>query len=382
MKRPVALLTEIISPYRIPLFNALAARPEIDLRVIFLSETDASLRQWHIYRNEIRFPYRVLPSWRRRVGKYNVLLNRGVSSALQGAAPNAIVCGGYSYMASWQALFWARKRRVPFLLWSESNRQDARKRHLLVEFLKAQFLRRCSGFAVAGRSAREYIRDHNIDDSRIFTAPDAVDNELFAAAAARARRDAANCRKELALPERYFLFAGRLVPEKGIFDLLAAYAKLEARLREQVGLVFVGDGPFRRELERRSRRISPGVIKFAGFAQRDTLAEYYALAEALVMPTHSDPWGLVVNEGMACGLPVIVTEVAGCAADLVERNWNGQVVPCGNVPALAEAMEILGSNPEACRKMGINSLDRISKYTPEKWAAGISAALEAVGTRD
>ncbi len=136
MKRRLVILTEIISPYRIPLFNALAQNPEIDLHVIFLAETDPSLRQWQVYKEEIKFSYGVLPSWRKRLGKYNVLLNRGLARALSAAAPDVVLCGGYSYVASWQALRWARAHDVPFLLWSESNLQDFRRGHALVEFLK------------------------------------------------------------------------------------------------------------------------------------------------------------------------------------------------------------------------------------------------------
>src|SRR5437667_9332675 len=126
MKRRLVIITEIISPYRIPLFNALAQEPAIDPHVIFLSETDPGLRQWCVYKEEIKFSYEVLPSWRRRIGKYNALLNRGVGGALRRASPDVIVCGGYSYVASWQALRWARARKVPFLLWSESALQDGR----------------------------------------------------------------------------------------------------------------------------------------------------------------------------------------------------------------------------------------------------------------
>ena len=91
--------------------------------------------------------------------------------------------------------------------------------------------------------------------------------------------------------------------------------------------MFAGDGVSREELTQRARRISPGAVCFPGFAQREDLAGLYALAEALVLPTHSDTWGLVVNEAMACGLPIIVSSVAGCSADLVEDGWNGYVVP-------------------------------------------------------
>ena len=96
---------------------------------------------------------------------------------------------------------------------------------------------------------------------------------------------------------------GRLVEAKGVFELLEAYAKLNPALRSSVGLVVVGDGPARATLERRAAQISLGTIHFAGFAQKEDLPPFYALADALVFPTHSDTWGFVVNEAMACAVP-------------------------------------------------------------------------------
>lgn len=379
MKRSVVILTEIISPYRIPLFNALARCPDVNLHVIFLAETDPSLRQWQIYKNEIRFSYQVLPSWRRRVGKYNFLLNRGVMKALEAAAPDAILCGGYSYVASWQSLFWSRSHQVPFLLWSETNLQDLRRGTWIVESVKKEFLSRCTAFVVPGQSARAYFRAHRVDSENIFTAPNAVDNDLFTAASERARSQPGQVRKELALPVRYFLFVGRLIPEKGVFDLLTAYAKLESPLREQIGLVFVGEGTARAALQQQAATISPGVVRFAGFVQRDDLAKYYALADALILPTHSDPWGLVVNEAMACELPIIVTEVAGCAPDLVKSEWNGFSVPPADVPSLSNAMARLAAQPDLSRKMGANSKQLIANFSAERWATAICSAATLVG---
>ncbi len=248
-------------------------------------------------------------------------------------------------------------------------------------FLKSEFLQKCSGFVVPGQSAREYLLAHNIKEHLIFTAPNAVDNALFGETAAAVRGNAPTKRKELSLPDRYFLFAGRLVREKGVFELLSAYAKLDGQLRQQIGLVFVGDGPARRQLEEQARSISPGVIRFAGFAQRRQLAAYYALAEILILPTYTDTWGLVVNEAMACGLPVILSRAAGCAADLIKENWNGLLIPPQDVSSLAAAMENLGSHPEVCLKMGGNGLERIAQYSPAEWSMGIVRALESAGGR-
>ena len=168
---------------------------------------------------------------------------------------------------------------------------------------------------------------------------------------------------------------GRLVPEKGVFDLLNAYGKLSAEMRAEVGLVFVGEGTARSELGRRANDIVPGSIQFAGFVQREQLASYYALADVFVFPSHTDPWGLVVNEAMACGLPVISSEAAGCTADLVEDNRNGRVVRGGDVNQLASAMEDLARDSALRSQMGNNSRERILRYSPEACAAGIAGAV-------
>lgn len=381
MKRRLLILTEIISPYRIPLFNALAQHPQVDLHVVFLAETDPSLRQWQIPKEEIQFSYEVLPSWRKRVGKYNALLNRGVGRALAKAAPQVVLCGGYSYIASWRALLWSRAHKVPFLLWTESTSQEMRRGHAVVERLKREFLHQCSGFVVPGRSAREYLLAHQVKEHVIFTAPNAVDNERFARAAAAALQNAAACRSALALPQRYLLFVGRLVREKGVFELLSAYAKLDESTRRQVGLVFVGDGPSRPQLQEQASLISPGAIRFPGFAQREQLATYYALAEMLVLPTYTDTWGLVVNEAMACGLPVILSRVAGCVADLLREDWNGLLVSPRDVSSLTSAMRSLVNQPELRATMGANSLQLISRYSPNDWSAGIARMVEVTQTK-
>src|ERR1019366_651389 len=97
MTRKTVILTEIIAPYRIPVFNALARRAGVDLHVIFLAETDKTLRKWRVYKNEIRFSHQVLPSWRWRAGKSSFLFNRGLWSALNQVSPQVVICGGYNY---------------------------------------------------------------------------------------------------------------------------------------------------------------------------------------------------------------------------------------------------------------------------------------------
>ena len=288
----LVLLTEIISPYRIPVFNALAHCPDIDLNVIFLAETDPLQRQWLIYKEEIQFSYQVLPSWRRRVGKYHVLLNRGLRTALSTARPDMIICGGYNYLASWQSLGWARAHHVPFIAWVESTAKDLRSGYRLVELLKTRFLKSCSGFIVPGRSSFQYLREYGLNESQIFLAPNAVDTDFFARHAEWARRNAEHERKALGLPSRYFLFAGRLLKEKGVFELVEAYGKLTPEMRSVIGLVFVGGGNSYDELARRASAISPGFVQLAGFQQREQLSKYYAIGGGTRFSHAQRPLGL------------------------------------------------------------------------------------------
>ena len=378
MKRRLVIITELIAPYRIPVFNALAKRSEVDLHVIFLSRTDGSMRQWRVYEDEIGFSYQVLPSWRRRIGKFNVLLNRGIVTTLSKLGPDVVICGGYNYLASWQAMRWAKRRRVPFLLWSESTVDDLRNQRAIPEILKRRFINNCDAFVVPGISARKYLLNFGVPSAKIFLARNAVDTALFSAQVAVAGTITQNVRARFALPQRYFLYVGRLVHSKGVLDLLDAYAQLAPELRSEVGLVFAGDGPIRPELEARAREIHPGCVHFSGFVHREDLGSYYALAECFVFPTKTDPWGLVVNEAMACHLPVICTRVAGCAADLVKEN--GRLVSPGDAAELAAAMAEIAGNPALRNRMASESATLIQNYSPEICAAGFaeaSSALEA-----
>ena len=380
MKTRVVILTDIIAPYRIPVFNALARREEVDLHVIFLSETDVSIREWRIYSEEIQFSHEILRSWRWHVGKGNLLFNRGLSRALKRFSPGSVICGGYNHLAFWQALRWGKRHHVKFLLWTESNKHDSRTARRWTEALKAYYLRNCDGFVVPGKASSEYLLSIGAPAASIVTAPNAVDNNLYARESGKIRSESSAFREKLNLPTRFILFVGRLVREKGVFELLEAYAELDSSLRSQVGLIFAGNGQSRAALSSRAATISPGTIRFTGFLHREDLPGLYALADALVLPTHSDPWGLVVNEAMACGLPIMVSEVAGCSADLVESGKNGHVVPQGNINALSQAISSVLSDPKLREEMSLHSLSRIKNFSPEICAAGLAtAACSAVG---
>jgi glycosyltransferase involved in cell wall biosynthesis len=243
--------------------------------------------------------------------------------------------------------------------------------------LKRRFIGACSGFVVPGKSAAAYAASFGVTRETIFVAPNAVDNAFFSKEAAAARSRAAEMRHRFGLPEHYFLCVGRLVLSKGVFDLLEAYSRLVPELRAKVELLFVGDGIEQSELEARANAIHPGVVRFAGFAHREQLAVYYALADALVFPTHTDPWGLVVNEAMACSIPIVATDAGGCVADLVHDGWNGYVVPKKAPEKLADALARVAGAPDLNAAMGERSAQRIEQNSLEACAGGFVAAMNA-----
>jgi len=283
------VITEVIAPYRIPVFNSLSALEGVDLHVIFLAETHPTLRQWLVYKDEIQFSFEVLRSFRRGLVGYDVIIHRGLRSALLSSRPDVVICGGYSYAASWEAMVWSKMHRIPFVLWCESNAEDKRGNRVFVELLKRMFLAGCSGYIVPGRASFKYIKGFGVPDGLITTAPNAVDIRLFSSKAVEAKKEERAIRRKLGLPSRYFIYVGRLVTEKGLFDLLEAYGGLEERLKADVGAVFVGDGREKSELLKQAASIHPGNVQCVGFVQREEMPSYYALAEALVFPTLTDP---------------------------------------------------------------------------------------------
>jgi glycosyltransferase involved in cell wall biosynthesis len=175
------------------------------------------------------------------------------------------------------------------------------------------------------------------------------------------------------------LFVGRLVPEKGIQDLLQAYDALDDSLKSELSLVIVGDGPLRHSLQLRASRLMQGSVKITGFVQRDELAAYYALAEMFVFPTYTDTWGLVVNEAMACGLPIIASSAAGCVADLVIDGWNGRVIKPGHISELTSSIVHLAMDSQLRARMACRSREIISRYSPESCAEGMAMAAMNLG---
>ena len=346
----VALLTEIPAPYRIPLFNALAAR--VDLRVMFLSDRHPD-RPYELHPDEISFRWEIVPGTNFTIRKHWVVLNRSVRRPLRGA--EVVVVGGWNQPAFLEALMWSRAFRVPTILWSESTDRDHRSgRH---ELLKRLLVPRIDGFLVPGTAARDYLRHLGVPEQRITIAPNAVDPTIFGGHP-RTRSDGI-CR---------VIAVARLSPEKGLDVLVRAVADLPLEL------VIAGTGPE----EGRLRELAGPNVTFLGNIARDELPSLYANADVAVVPSRSDTWGMVLNEAALAGLPIVATEAAGAAYDVLEHDGNGFRVPPDDVAALRIAVLRLVESPDLRRRFGERSRELALRFTPEAWASATAALTQRV----
>ena len=193
--------------------------------------------------------------------------------------------------------------------------------------------------------------------------------------AATARSQADSLRNSLGLPERYFLFVGRFAPEKNLVRLLEAYAGYRQTAGQSAwGLVLVGSGPLEKELRAQVEKLRDVV--FAGFQQKDTLPAYFGLASCLVLPSISEPWGLVVNEAMAAGLPVLVSNRCGCVPELVQPGVNGYVCDPLDTEEMARLLGVVSSDTAEAGRMGEASRHIVALYTPETWAQTLADCIE------
>ncbi len=318
------------------------------------------------------FPDRVLESLDARD------CTRAIENALEEYEPDAIAATGYARPESMAAARWGRKRRLPVVLMSESQAID-RPRVWWKEAVKRRRVAFFDSALVGGPSHRDYLVRLGMRAERITPGYNAVDNAYFERESARYRNDSAS---RAGLPDRpYFLCVCRFVPEKNLERLVAAYAlyRDSAPAGAAWDLVLCGGGLGEADLERLIARMpDPESIHRPGFLQVDALPRWYAFASAFVLPSVSEPWGLVANEAAACGLPLLISTRAGCAESLVPdpAGMTGARFDPFDVAELAARLGWLATLSESERQaMGERAAMTVARLGPERFAAGM---LEAV----
>ena len=265
---------------------------------------------------------------------------------------------------------------MPLVIWSYQSRAWAATAKRARRAWRRALLARADAVVGMGIQAREVLRALGVPDARLFDAPNAHDHESLTAALAG--RDAtalrAALRAGLGCRERVALVAGRLVPAKGVRPLLAAWRELDPKLRDAWTLLFVGDGPLRAEIEAAAAAGAHGEILCSGAVAASDMVDFYVGADLLVFPSLGDPWGLVVSEALACGVPVLCSQLAGCADDLIRPGENGWRFDPLDAAGFRRALGAALTCPDRDR-MGRNGRDLAKCFAPEIMAAGLRRAV-------
>jgi glycosyltransferase involved in cell wall biosynthesis len=394
---PVRLAYLVSHPiqYQAPLLSRIAREPGIDLTVFFCS--DHSLRAYKDsgFGVEVAWDVPLLEGYKsqflpvlRNTGDVSFAspINRGIFRALTlpGGEPafDALWVHGYASINSLHAILAANALGIPVLLRADIWLAD-RPRSPLKLAIKSIFMRLlCNGIAATlpvGAFNAAYWRHYFGEDFPQFLMPYAVDNKYFATRAQAAAPQQSALRAELALdPGRpVILFASKLQPRKHADHLIQAYANFAANRPAAVTpyLVIVGDGEERSNLEAHVLQLGLTDVRFAGFRNQSELPAFFELADVFVLPSRHEPWGLIVNEAMASGCPVIVSTDVGAHADLVTHGVEGCVFPVGNIAALTEALRSVFASPEIARRMGESARRRMSFWTFEHDIRALRQAL-------
>lgn len=367
----VAVLFHRFGPYHVSRLQA-AAR-HMAVTGIEFSDTDRTY-EWSASET---FPFsRIVVSPDSEAERVPALI-RKMAAALDRAAPEAVAIAGWSNPAALAALLWCTRRRVPAIVMSDSAEIDEIRKPWR-EAVKRRVVSLFSAGLVAGRPQRRYLAGLGMEERLIRDGFDVVDNEHFAIGAATARKDAEALRRQLALPPRYFLASCRFVAKKNLFALLEAYQGY----RDVAGtpawdLVLLGGGPLETDL--RAAIAARGLVDsvhLPGFRQYPELPAYYGLAEAFILPSTTEQWGLVVNEAMAAGLPVLVSERCGCSEDLVRPGVNGfRFNPFAPRELMGQMLTIAGKD---CDRMAMAQAGQaiIAEWSPNRFGRELRQAVD------
>jgi glycosyltransferase involved in cell wall biosynthesis len=304
--------------------------------------------------------------------------------ALEQAKPDVVAVNGWNNFGSLAAANCCVARGIPMVVMSESARQDER-RTWWKEMLKRRIVDLYSAALVGGQRHIDYLVELGMPRERIFTGYDVVDNAYFARRALKIRDSRFEIREKHGLPENYFLASARFIEKKNLPTLIRAYAtyrqKSEASGNPPWDLVLLGDGPLRQTLNSQLSTLNlQAHVHLPGFKQYDELPVYYALAKAFVHASTTEQWGLVVNEAVASGLPVIVSDRCGCVPELV--NGNGFTFDPFDEQELVERLSHMASLSDDERKSLSDASYGISaNFAPKRFGEGLEQAARLAPSR-
>jgi glycosyltransferase involved in cell wall biosynthesis len=347
----VAFVSPEPTPYRSPLLDRVAAAEEIDLTVVYAARTVAG-RTWTVepLHRAVFLDGVKLPGLR-GVFRHDYPITPGIWRALREARPECVVVSGWSTFAAQAAIGWCRARAVPYVLLVESHDAGPKAgwRRQVKQFVVPTVVKGAASVLVTGSLARESMEAAGAKPERIRIFANTIDVARFGERADRLAGRRRTLREPFGFSEEdvSVLTVARLAPEKGVDVLLRAAA------RTGLPVLAVGEGVERAPLERLAAEL--GIRATFTALPWESVVEAYVVADVFALLSRHEPWGVVVNEAAACGLPLVLSERVGAARDLLRDGENGLLVPADDVDAAADALRRLRDDPELRRRMGARS---------------------------
>jgi glycosyltransferase involved in cell wall biosynthesis len=354
----LAVVTNILTPYRIPLFAAMSKRVD-RLHVLLMAEREEN-RDWAL--GAVPFECEVLPGFHLKLPEAEVAVhvNYGVMRALRRINPDAVLSGGFA-PANATAWLYCRLHRRPFVGWGELSMQDVGKTPILKRGLRRVMTTWSNGTVASSSEAREVFAYYGARSERILTSIMPIDVEFFHAGAVGWRNSDWFHAERAHYPGPILVSVGRMVASKGYRELFAIY-EIITKQQPDVSLLIVGDGPERIGHEALVQSRGWTHVHFLGFRQADEVVKYLALADLLVFHTLGDPFGAVLSEAMAAGVPVVSSIHAAATGDLVEEGVTGhRIDPRETDASAATVLKVLNMTPEARMAMGRAAYDRVKR---------------------
>src|ERR1700677_352590 len=393
-ERRLRVLTIASHPvqYGAPLFRLMARHPKLDFQVAYCSLRGAESGYDPEFGANVQWDVPLLDGY-----KWTHIPNRGNGTesfwawrntglwkfVRQGKFDAVISHIGYMRATFWIAYFAARSKRIPFLFGTDASRieprDESKVKLALKKILWPAVFSLAGQILTASSAGRDLIISLGFPPDRVSMTLITVDNDWWLAQATAIDRDDARKSLGFAPTEKIILFCAKLQPWKRPMDLLHAFASAAI---PNAKLVFAGDGAQRTELE--SEAAARGIsekVQFLGFVNQSQLPRLYKSADLMVIPSHYEPFGLVVNEAMLCGCPVIASDRVGAIRDLITHAETGFVYPCGQTDALAPLLQLVLSGPTRLASIRQNALRRISTWTLQANGDALVEAVERAVSR-